>query len=76
MYWQLVNTGPYYRGQWINTSGTIYTLGDVTVHKSTTYVCKKRNMADDSSLVEPDLDVTNSYWDKQIQGALTNVLEY
>jgi len=76
IYWALVNTGDYYRGEWTDDAGTIYTLGDVTVHKSTTYVCKQRHMADDSSLVEPDLDVTNSYWDKQIQGALTNVLQY
>ena len=76
MFWQLVLTGDYYRGHWVNTSGTIYTLGDVVVHKSTTWVCKQRHESDDSTLVEPNLDATNSYWDKLIQGSLTNVLQY
>ena len=75
-YWQLVLTGDYYRGEWINTAGTVYALGDIVVHKSTAWRCIQRHESDDSTLVEPDLDATNSYWAKHIQGFTTNVLQY
>ena len=76
MYWQVVNCGNHYRAEWVDTAGTVYTLGDIVVHKSTAWVCKQRHESDDSTLVTPDLDVTNSYWDKIAQGSLTNVLQY
>ena len=76
MYWQLVLTGDSYRGEWIGTTGTVYCLGDIVIHKSTAWVCKQRHESDDSTLVTPDLDVTNSYWEKHIAGFDTNVLQY
>ena len=63
------NCGNHYRAEWIDTAGTVYTLGDIVVHKSTAWVCKQRHESDDSTLVTPDLDVTNSYWDKIAQGS-------
>ena len=75
-YWQVVTTGDYYTGEWVDSAGTIYSLGDIVVHKSTAWVCKQRHEADDSTLVEPDLDSTNSYWEKHIQGSPGNVLQY
>ncbi|MAV94529.1 MAG: hypothetical protein CMA31_02440 [Euryarchaeota archaeon] len=76
MTWQLVNTGSYYRAEWLGTAGTVYVLGDIVVQKSTTYICVQRHESDDSTLVTPELDATNSYWKKLIQGSTTNVLEY
>ena len=75
-YWQIVNTGSYYRGEWIGTAGTVYVLGDIVVKSSTTWICVQRHESDDSTLVTPDLDATNSYWKKLIQGSTGNVLQY
>ena len=75
-YWQIVNTGSYYRGEWLGTSGTVYVLGDVVVEKSTAWICVQRHESDDSTLVTPHLDATNSYWKKLIEGTASNVLEY
>ena len=74
MYWQLVITGVAYRGEWIETAD--YVLGDIVVQAGTTWKCIQAHEADDSSLVEPALDSTNSYWVKHIQGAPGNVMEY
>ena len=76
MYWQLVNTGSFYRAEWVGTEGTVYVLGDIVVQKSTTWICVQRHESDDSTLVTPHLDATNSYWKKLIEGTASNVLEY
>ena len=74
MYWQLLITGIYYRGEWLTSQA--YVLGDIVAHKGTTYKCIQAHAGDDSSLVTPDLDTTNSYWVTYIGGTPGNVLQY
>ena len=74
MYWQLVITGTYYRGEWLAASA--YVLGDIVSHIGTAYKCIQAHAGDDSSLVTPDLDTTNSYWITLVQGTPGNVLQY
>ena len=37
MFWQLVITGTYYRGEWFGSQS--YVLGDIVVYKGTSYKC-------------------------------------
>ena len=74
MYWQLLITGTYYRGEWFSSQA--YVLGDIVVHKSTAYKCIQAHAGEDSTLVTPDLDTTNSYWIKMVMGNPNNVLAY
>ena len=74
MYWQLVITGVSYQGEWIETKD--YVLGDIVVQAGQTWKCVQAHEGDDSSLVEPSLDTTYSYWIKHIVGAPGNVMEY
>ena len=74
MYWQLLLTGIYYRGEWFSTQS--YVLGDIIVYKGTSYKCVQAHQGDDSTLVTPDLDTTNSYWIKMVMGNPNNVLAY
>ena len=74
LYWQLLITGNAYKGEWKTTVD--YVLGDIVVQAGTTWKCIQAHEGDDSSLVEPSLDATNSYWTKHIQGSPGNVMEY
>ena len=74
LYWQLLITGNAYKGEWKTTVD--YVLGDIVVQAGTTWKCIQAHEGDDSSLVEPSLDATNSYWTKHIQGAPGNVMQY
>ena len=74
MYWQLLITGTYYRGEWF--AAQAYVLGDIVVHKSTSYKCIQAHAGDDSTLVTPDQDTTNSYWITLAQGNPNNVTQY
>lgn len=73
MYWQLVLTGTYYRGEWYADQD--YVLGDIVVQAGTTWKCVQAHEGDDSTLVEPALD-NGSYWEKLIQGSTGNVMQY
>jgi len=73
MYWQLVLTGPYYRGEWYSDQD--YVLGDIVVQAGTTWKCVQAHEGDDSTLVEPALD-NGSYWEKMLQGSPGNVMQH
>ena len=74
MYWQLLLTGIYYRGEWFLTQ--FHVLGDIIVYKEFIQMCPAIFQGDDSTLVTPDLDTTNSYWIKMVMGNPNNVLAY
>ena len=72
MFWQLLITGTYYRGEW--QSANNYVLGDIVVQAGTTWKCVQAHQGDDSTLVEPAQD-NGSYWTKLIQGSPGNVMQ-
>ena len=72
MFWQLLITGTYYRGEW--QSANNYVLGDIVVQAGTTWKCVQAHQGDDSTLVEPAQD-NGSYWTKLIQGSTGNVMQ-
>jgi len=70
--WDKIITGVAWKGPW--NLATRYALGDVATYAGTAYVCIQGHQSDDSTLVRPDLDADNSYWNILIQGSATNVL--
>ena len=69
--WDKIINGRKWIGPW--DEDTQYYLGDITTYAGTSYVCIQQHSADDSSLVQPNLD-DGSYWNVLVQGSATNVL--
>jgi hypothetical protein len=70
--WRLLVPGIFWRAEWL--SDIEYFLGDVVTVRGTTYNCIQRHTSSESD--RPDLDITNEYWIKLIQGEPSNVLQY
>jgi len=72
--WQVLVTGRQWRAEWDNS--VEYFLGDVVTYAGTSYICVKNHL---STILDsrPDLDILNvseDFWEVNIQGSLINVL--
>ena len=70
--WDRIVRGQAWKGPWNSTNR--YALGDISTYAGTAYTCVQAHRGDDSSLVRPDIDADNSYWEVLILGSATNVL--
>lgn len=70
--WKLIVPGIFWKSEWF--TNLEYFLGDVVTVRGTAYSCVQRHIS--TSTDRPDLDITNDYWIKLIQGVSSNVLQY
>jgi hypothetical protein len=70
--WKLIVPGIFWKSEWF--TNLEYFLGDVVTVRGTAYSCVQRHIS--TSTDRPDLDITNEYWVKLIQGEPSNVLQY
>ena len=68
--WKIVTTGNQFKNRW--TTGIDFVVGDIVILGNTTYVCTANHSS--SSVIKPDTDVNNQYWQIYLYHARYNAL--